>query len=166
MLNAHCWRCSRRVFWTVGQRTACRQMLRNVDFALSDWMASRCQWRSSRKYKTEAPNTVLKSPSAKASCDGFGCLFRLHWHKVIAWTENQLRRVGHVGTLQFHVVHIGARAGKRPKKYVSIHHSGLKCLVDHTSHPLHVWIGSSWHTYMKGRYYECALWRVFFYIPH
>lgn len=60
MLNAHCWRCSRRVFWTVGQRTACRQMLRNVDFALSDWMASRCQWRSSRKYKTEAPNTVFK----------------------------------------------------------------------------------------------------------
>ena len=60
MLNAHCWCCSRRVFWTVGQRTACRQMLRNVDFALSDWMASRCQWRSSRKYKTEAPNTVFK----------------------------------------------------------------------------------------------------------
>mmetsp|Transcript_93931 Transcript_93931/g.130386 ORF Transcript_93931/g.130386 Transcript_93931/m.130386 type:complete len:111 (+) Transcript_93931:682-1014(+) len=42
------------------RRTACRQMLRNVDFALSDWMASRCQWRSSRKYKTEAPNTVFK----------------------------------------------------------------------------------------------------------
>lgn len=60
MLNAHCWRCSRRVFWMVGQRTACRQMLRNVDFASSDWMASRCQWRSSRKYKTEAPNTVFK----------------------------------------------------------------------------------------------------------
>jgi len=54
------------------RRTACRQMLRNVDFALSDWMASRCQWRSSRKYKTEAPKSQPRPPAtALAVC--FAC---------------------------------------------------------------------------------------------